>query len=216
MKFCGKCGAQLDDNATFCGSCGAAQEVQVQPAAAQTNNDPIMDKVNSITKGNPVKIIIAAVAAVVAIFAIIFITRSVIGSGALTAKGAVKKYVKAVAAQDFKKILNYAMTKPMYKASEMNKKEFIEEDGDFYDKDDAYKIKDFKVKKVKTYSGKKVKDYNEDFYDEYDVKPHIKKLAVVTVTYKVYDEDSEDWEKVEKQYTTYKYHGNWYVLRSLP
>ena len=132
MKFCGKCGAQLDDNATFCGSCGAAQEVQAQPAAAQTNNDPIMDKVNSITKGNPVKIIIAAVAAVVAIFAIIFITRSVIGSGALTAKGAVKKYVKAVAAQDFKKILNYSMTKPMYKASEMTKKEFIEEYGDFY------------------------------------------------------------------------------------
>lgn len=35
MKFCEKCGAQLDDQVRFCDKCGAAQETPAAPAAPQ-------------------------------------------------------------------------------------------------------------------------------------------------------------------------------------
>jgi hypothetical protein len=36
MAFCGKCGAQLHEGATFCANCGAATSAAAQPPAAGT------------------------------------------------------------------------------------------------------------------------------------------------------------------------------------
>ena len=36
MAFCGKCGTQLHDNATFCANCGTSTSVSAQPPASGT------------------------------------------------------------------------------------------------------------------------------------------------------------------------------------
>ncbi len=40
MKFCGKCGAQMDDAAMFCPSCGAPSEASTQPQAPMQPQAP--------------------------------------------------------------------------------------------------------------------------------------------------------------------------------
>ncbi len=40
MKYCGKCGTQIDDNVKFCPGCGThTEEVQAQPQQTQSQND---------------------------------------------------------------------------------------------------------------------------------------------------------------------------------
>lgn len=43
MKFCPKCGAQLDDSVKFCGVCGSAVETPAQPVGAVPNGMPMQN-----------------------------------------------------------------------------------------------------------------------------------------------------------------------------
>lgn len=208
MKFCGKCGAQLEDDAVFCGKCGNSCGQQAAPSG---NSEPRAKK-NNADKGKIVKFIAAGAAVIVAVFAIIFLTTKVIGSGAISAKSAVKHYIKAVYSVDVKKVLNYSMSNSMYKVADITKAEYAEELSEDADIDEAIACKDIKIKSVKKFSKDFVKDYNETILDETDEKARVKDMAVVSASYRDYDEDDEKWTKRTAQLIVYKSGGNWYVL----
>ena len=243
MKFCSKCGAQLEDSVKFCAGCGEAQEAAAtqenftyeQPAAdaqpAQSNGgfNDVIEKGKKMTNGKVWLIPVLAVGAVVALILVIFFFRSVLGSGAVTKKGAVNAYFKALAKRDAKAYVNATMSPSMLKAfledgDYDNKKELIEELQDEYDEyeedyEDWYgekykvKFKKIKIEDMDKCDRDDIKDLIEEIEDETDVKVKISQMYEVEVSYKYWDCDDEEWEKVkDREMIIYKSAGNWYVL----
>jgi hypothetical protein len=131
MKFCSNCGAQLEDSVKFCGGCGAAQDAAApaqenftyeQPAQAsepaQANNgfNDVIEKGKKLTGGKVWLIPVLAVGAVVVLVLVIFFFRSVLGTGAMTKKGAIKAYFKAETKRSAKAYINATMSPSMLKA----------------------------------------------------------------------------------------------------
>lgn len=97
-KFCGNCGAQLDDNAIICGYCGAKIN-PIQPINAGSVNIPGVSKISDPIKEEKnkklVKIIIAAIAIIIVAVIAINIIAPFVGY-----KGAVKKSINALENED--------------------------------------------------------------------------------------------------------------------
>lgn len=233
MKFCSNCGTQLEDSVKFCGGCGAAQNVAgaqtqnftyEQPAAAQpAQSGGVMDKIKKITGGKIWLLPVAAVAVIFVIWFVIFFFRSVIGSGALTQKGAIKAYFKAYEDEDAKDLINATMSNSMKKAiceaGNMDKEDLIDEaedtfDGykDWYGDDYEIKYKNIKIKDVDKFDRDDIDDVLDAIEDETDVKVRIQKMCEVEVSYRVWDYDEEEWVKSEETLVLYKSAGNWYVM----
>ena len=164
-----------------------------------------------------------AAAAVLVILLIVFFFRSVVGSGSLTMKGAVKSYGKAIEAQSGKKMLNATMSGPLIKAvkkgEDMTKRDIIEELDSIYDDSDMkIKIKDIRITDKEKMDKEDVKEFNEGIKDETGVNPHIKKVYQVEVKYKqrykYTGDDWTDWDKKTDTLYVYKSNGNWYVFPS--
>lgn len=217
MKFCGKCGTQLEDDAVFCGKCGtpcANEQASKQNTVnnSQTANNPA-NKLNNMVKGTDMKkLIIGAALAVVAIFVAIFFFRSVIGSGAITAKGAVKDYFKAQEKQSASKLISATMSSRMYKVADVKKSELKEEYKENFEDEDKVSFKSIKIKKSKNISKLLVKSTNSYYALSSGKNPKISKMREVTVSYKYREEGDDEWEKDEMTLTLYKSSGNWYVL----
>lgn len=247
MKFCSNCGKQMNDDERFCQACGADSAAQPQQAAQPTytyaapvgqqttsNNaqnpygQPVYAAGNQTAQTKPAKfnnkmLTVYAAAAVLVILLIVFFFRSVVGSGSLTMKGAVKSYGKAIEAQSGKKMLNATMSGPLIKAvkkgEDMTKKDIIEEFDSIYDDSDVkIKIKDIRITDKEKMDKEDVKEFNERIKDETGVNPHIRKVYQVEVKYKqrhkYTGDDWTDWDKKTDTLYVYKSNGNWYVFPS--
>lgn len=240
-RFCPACGT---DSAA--GQPQPQVQPQPQPAAqpvytyaAQPGQQPVQNNVQN-PYGQPVyatanqapakapsklnkKLPLFAAGAVVVALLLVFFFRSVVGSGSITMKGAVKAYSNAIEAQSGKKMLNATMSRPLLKAAmesgDMTKKEVIEELDSVYDDSDiTIKIKNVRITDKEKMDKDDVKDLNTTIKDKTDVNPHIKKVYQVEVKYqqryKYSGEDWTDWEKKTDTIYVYKSNGNWYVLPS--
>ena len=241
MKFCSNCGKQMNDDERFCQACGADSAAQptytyAAPAGQQTTSgnaqnpygQPVYAAGNQTAQTKPAKfnnkmLPVYAAAAVLVILLIVFFFRSVVGSGSLTMKGAVKSYGKAIEAQSGKKMLNATMSGPLIKAvkkgEDMTKKDIIEELDSIYDDSDMkIKIKDIRITDKEKMDKEDVKEFNEGIKDETGVNPHIKKVYQVEVKYKqrykYTGDDWTDWDKKTDTLYVYKSNGNWYVFPS--
>ena len=246
MKFCSNCGTQLEDAVKFCGTCGAKQpdvqpqpqvqsQPQVQPQqvysqpygtaqpAANATGESFMGKVKKFIKGHIWVIPVAAVASVFLIWLVVFFFRSVVGSGSITMKGAVKAYYNAEADMNAKKYINATMSNTMLKAvkesEDMTKKELIEQMEEMYEYREAWYGDDYEVKyrRIKIedkdyYDRDDVRDMIEEIEDETDVKVSIQKICEVEVSYERWDCSIEEWKDGETVLTLYKSAGNWYVM----
>lgn len=242
MKFCSNCGTQLEDANKFCGICGAKQpdvqpqpqiqpQVQPQPQAyAQPYGAPQAapaapseNKLKKLLKGKVWIIPVAAVASIFLIWFIVFFFRSMVGSGSVTMKGAVKAYYDAEADMNAKKYVNATMSNSMLKAfkesQDMTKKELVEQIEEMYEYREAWYGEDYEVKyrRIKIedkeyYDRDDVKDMVEEIKDETDVKVSIQKICEVEISYERWDSNSEEWEDGEATLTLYKSAGNWYVM----
>ncbi|MDD6234784.1 MAG: zinc-ribbon domain-containing protein [Lachnospiraceae bacterium] len=247
MKFCSNCGKQMNDDERFCQACGADSAAQPQQQAQPTytyaapagqqptasNNaqnpygQPVYAAGNQTPQTKPSKLNkmlpVYAIGAVLVALLLVFFFRSVVGSGSLTMKGAVKSYSKAIEAQSGKKMLNATMSRPLIKAiikgEDMTKKDIIEELDSVYDDSDMkIKIKDIRITDKEKMDKDDVKEFNEGIKDETGVNPHIKKVYQVEVKYKqrykYSGEDWTDWDKKTDTVYVYKSNGNWYVFPS--
>ncbi len=242
MKFCSNCGTQLEDSTKFCSTCGAKQpevqpQPQVQPQAAPQYtyaqpygtpqaaqaSAPAENKFKKLIKGKVWLIPVAAVASIFIIWLLVFIFRSVVGSGSVTMKGAVKAYYEAEAKLDAKKYINATMSNSMLKAykesEDMTKRELIEDLQDsfdlvveYYGDDYEVKYRRIKIEDKDYYDRDDVKDVVENIEDETDVKVSIQKICEVEVSYEKWNYRTEEWEDGETDLILYKSAGNWYVM----
>ena len=244
MKFCSNCGAQLEDSVKFCGGCGAAQDAAApaqenftyeqpaqaaEPAQANGGLNDVIEKGKKLTGGKVWLIPVLAVGAVVVLVLVIFFFRSVLGTGAMTKKGAINAYFKAEQKMSGKAYVNATMSPSMLKAyleeeGYDNKKEYIEELDDEYEEiaddfedyyDEKYKVKfkNIKIKDMDKFDKDDIKDFVDELEDDTDVKVKISQMYTVEVSYKYWDCEDEEWEKVKDQECiVYKSAGNWYVL----
>lgn len=175
-KFCGNCGAASDDSANVCGNCGAPFAT-----ASKGGVGNILAKIPGVNDIKPeqkalvmkiAKIAVPAVAALAVVLIVIFcfITPNT------GARGAMKKYFKAVQNGDSAAIVEmlpaYYTSEDIFgdeydpeeeldsffEESESNSQEAIEKK---YGEGYKYKIKDMNVKKLD-------KDDLEDYEDQYD------------------------------------------------
>lgn len=240
MKFCSNCGTQLEDSVKFCGGCGAAQNVApeqaqnftyeqpvtgAQPAQSNGGFNGLIEKGKKITGGKIWLLPVALVAVIFVIWFVVFFFRTIIGSGAVTKKGAIKAYYNAMADMDAKDYINATMSNSMLKAIEeaedMDKDDLIEEMEDTFDSfEDWYgddyeiKFKKIKIEDVDDYDKDDIEDFVDEIEDETDVKVSIQKMCEVEVEYKMWDYDEEEWVKEEDTLLLYKSAGNWYVMES--
>ncbi len=233
IGFCPNCGAAQNaaPQNNFNGQPQQPYGQQPQQAQNGTNvGDKVNDVVNKVSgtaknlvndvksgnSQNLLKVVIGGVAAVFALIIVIFFFRSVVGSGAMTAKGALKDYLKAQATCDAKDYVNATMSHKFLKAvkeeEDMSKSEIIDDLDDSFSDSDEYEIKDIKITKKKEMSDKKVENIEEYIEDETDVKVNISKVYTITYKYKYKSDDTDGWETMKDcTAVVYKQAGNWYV-----
>ena len=183
-KFCTKCGATLDDNATFCTACG--NKMGDAPAAANNNGaaaaegdtpldqlkDKSMQAINNF-KSNPQKntYIGIAVVAVVVVLLIVLIV-SLFGGGGY--KGTLKEYFKSITSKDAGDYLEVTMPDVLA--------DWLEDEADM-DKDD-----------LEDAAKDTVKDTYNDLKDDFGKDPKIS--FKITDKEKADKDDREDMEEM--------------------
>lgn len=195
--FCGKCGAENDNGATFCVKCGAAiNSEQMEP-------DNNVTDVKAKKKDRKVGIIVAVVIIAVALIVIFTLF------GGRGYKSTVKKYFDASMNADAKAIINLIPEEVMKKA--------LEDEG--YDKDEMNlfieewekelekamdKIDDsvgegwkmnYEITDTEDITGKDLKEIKED-YEDYDIEISEAKKVEVEVTVKVKDKENSKTAKL--------------------
>ena len=195
-KFCGNCGAKMDDAARVCGNCGtpfaaapAPAQAPYQPAAQMPYQPPYQAQngaaFQTAKKKDPKKIGLIAGAGAAALVVLILIISLI--SGGSGYKGAVKTFFKGLEKNDAKKVASVALL-PSY----------FDED----DIEDLFELGDYKKVKYKIISKEKIdkddleelNEYIEAFTDSgKKVKKGYELKVKVTVKYK--DGDSETDEE---------------------
>lgn len=232
MKNCCKCGKSLEDNMKFCFICGAEQTDKAEEQTGLIKKDtPKLDvsgkfgylwsKVKKFFKGiirkiknvNPVLAAGILGGAVLVIVALVLFFRVFVGSGAMSPKSAVRKYLKAIDKESEKALVSATMSNRMYKVTSSSRSDLIEtlDEEVFNLNHEDVDYKDIKIKSIRNYNAGKVKDYNEEYSDEYDKNPRFSKMVEIEGTYRVRTQ-GEPWDKEVFQFIAYKQAGNWYVL----
>ena len=240
VKFCSACGFRQPDNAVqqnepvpsdmpkytspYSSSAPAANN---STYSAPVNNTPsentAVAKAKGFIQGKIWLIPVAAVAVIFLVWFTVFFFRSVVGSGSLTMNGAVKAYYEAYEAKDGKKLVDATLSNSMLKAlkesEDMTKKEIIEEYDDIFDTYSSsyqFKFKNIKITDKEKYDRSDIKDLIEDIEDETDVRVSIQKAYEVEVSFKQWNNYTEEWTKTDATLVVYKSAGNWYVLSAFP
>lgn len=143
------------------------------------------------------KVIGCVVGVVVVILLVVFLL------GAMGPKGMAKRYMKA-----YEKLDSKAIVKMMYKDMADDAEDYLEE---YFEnlEDQDFKIKEWKITDVKKIEGNKLEDFQDDFEDEYDVKPS----KVVRVKVKVKQKIDDDTDTVKRELYFGKIKGKWYYIR---
>lgn len=208
--FCGKCGAQNEDNATFCSKCGAQFTKQSGNMLGGVTSEASAEK----RKNQKIGIIFIAVVLVVGI---VLLTNLF---GGRSYKATIDTFVDGTMSVDAEKILKlfppkmvdylleeegYDKEDKKYLIEEANKS--LQETMDYLEEYVGGKFKiSYEIGEVEDVTGLEFKE-KRDFYDEYDVKvSQAKEVEVeIIVTYK----------DTEKSNTTYlpliKIGNSWYI-----
>lgn len=191
--FCGKCGAQNLENATFCKECGAPLN---STSSISTGSDEKNVQTNQAAGKKNQTIGIAAVAAA-AIVAIIIVISLFGGRGY---KSAARKFVDAAFTANGKALVSLfpnAVVKYACEDEDMTKKEltqyftegledYLETVDDYYDNWNYSQ----KIAEVEDFSTKELKSLREDYEDEFDVKIKAAKTVTIDITITA-DDDTE-------------------------
>lgn len=188
-KFCGNCGAQLDDNAVVCGYCGTALSADAAPATAPGAPNTQAPKASALAgiasklpggdnKQNIVKIGVAAVAVIIVLALFIGIIPNFTGY-----KGTIRKAFNAIEENDpekFVKLLSSTKLEQTDDASEEDIEEMkeaqIELYGEIFDSflEEAEKelggdLKiSYEIIKNEKYDKDKREKFFEEHFDDYD------------------------------------------------
>lgn len=227
MKFCTKCGTQLNDDSKFCNTCGAQQAIQpqnpqpqyAQPHYAQPQYGAPVPPANQPKKKSKIWIIpVAAVAAVLMAVLIVFIVKLNSG-GAFTINGAIDEFFDAYSTCDTTDYINITLSKDMFKAVaseyDMDTTEFI----DYIDRNmeslkNTYGKMKFKIIEIHEpdFEDKDdVKECIEDIEDDTGVKVKLQAICEVEVEYSRWDKTINEWIDDTETFELYKVGGKWYV-----
>lgn len=234
MKTCCKCGKNLENNMKYCFICGIKQDAQDEIPGKKNKTAKNISKNNGklqyygrkikcffrnlrskIENYDKKKLSIIGAGSVLAIVFLIFFFRAFVGSGAMSPKGAVKKYLGAIDKENERSIINATMSNRLFHMTDCDKRDLIEtiDEKWFNIEHEDVDFKDIRIKSVEKYNTSKVKDYNQKYKDEYDKNPFFSKMVNISGTYRV-RENNNSWDKQEFSMIAYKQGGNWYVLDS--
>ncbi len=165
-KFCGNCGATLDDAAVVCGYCGAPLNNNIPGQGASINKAGVASVVKELKGNKIVKIAIPAVAALVVVIVAIVLITSLTGY-----KGAIKSFMKAYKDQDIDTMISMS-SDIATDAQDDDSIEYLTEIAENHfehveDKCGDAKIK-YEITNVKELSKSKLGDY-KDLFDELDL-----------------------------------------------
>ena len=214
MKFCYKCGAQLEDGDVFCTSCGTKTEAPASSSAPQNASNEFGGYKEPVRSKKTMIIIIAAIAVVVAIVASVFIIKYATSSTSSPEKvlDALEEAFNQRDAIAFGEIVF-----PMHMREHMRKEspdelaeimlrmgETFEEMADYYDENFKVTIDVLGSSKL---SGDDYRDLAEDYYLDYGIKIEdaVNVDCVLTLWY---DGDSEP---ETEEILFYKYKGEWFA-----
>lgn len=214
MKFCYKCGAQLEDGDVFCTSCGTKTEAPASSPAPQNASNEFGGYKEPVRSKKTMIIIIAAIAAVVAIVASIFIIKSATSSTSSPEK-VLDTLEEAFNKRDAKAFGEIVF--PMHMREHMRKEspdelaeimlrmgEIFEEMADYYDENFKVTIDVLGSSKL---SGDDYRDLAEEYYLDYGIKIEdaVNVDCVLTLWY-----DGESEPETE-EILFYKYKGEWFA-----
>lgn len=221
-KFCTNCGAEMDDLAAVCGNCGTALAEASAPAeipTAPVKANPLKDAMNKVSRKT-----LAIAGAVVAAIVVIVIIASAFSGGP---DDAVKKYYKAMAEGDGKKlaecIFDYG-SKDYADKQVSNYKDIAKEAAEEFEDEYGDKAK-LKIKVLDTYTYDKDddefdsvaddlidgKDYLKEEYDDIDFsRDDVKKVARVCYRAEITGDDGT--EVSYRSVLVVKIGSDWYVL----
>lgn len=165
-KFCGNCGATLDDAAVVCGYCGAPLNNNAPGQNSTINKAGVASVVNELKGNKIVKIAVPVVAALVVLIIVISIIVSNTGY-----KGAVKSFMKAYKDQDIDTMISMS-SDIATDAQDDDTIDYLTEMAENHyehvdDKCGDTKIK-YEITNVKELSKSKLGDY-KDIFDELDL-----------------------------------------------
>ncbi len=206
--FCGNCGAQNLENATFCKECGAP--INSTSSISTSSGEKSVQSNQAAGKKNQT-IGIAAAAIVVIIIAI-----SLFGGRGY--KSTARKFVDASLTANgkaFVSLLPNAVVECACEDEDMTKKEFtkylteelednLETVDDYYDKWSYSQ----KIAEVEDFSTKELKSLREDYEDEFDVKIKAAKTVTIDITITA-DDDTEVLNSFDV--VVIKIGNSWYV-----
>lgn len=228
-KFCGNCGAQLDDDAVVCSNCGCNIAPAATPASAETENatpgenavaaikagtGKFFDKVK--TDSNFRNIVIGIAAGFVALIVLIVVLVSVFGGGY---KRAIDNYIDATFYGDYSaykanipdamwdslKESGDALDKEDYKEQYKMFKEYFE---DQYGKNISV---DYKVTDEDELDEDDLDDLRDELKSDYGIaKKSVTKAYELEVEFTIEGDDDEDSN--EEIITVVKIDGDWYVI----
>ena len=235
-KFCGQCGAQLDDNATFCTNCGAnlgqsVQQSNIQQQNVQPNVVPGFGAVNNgavaVKKGSKKTIaVVGVIAALVIILVVVLIIAFSLGGGY---KAPLNSMKKALEKGDGKSVIRMSISDKYYKALKDND-DVVDEhfDGDvddYFDNigdqllksmEDRYgeNIKvTYDIKKKKKIKKSDLEDYQDDLQSQADridlddYEPKVTEGYELKVKLSVKGDDDKDSDTDD--INVYKVDGDW-------
>lgn len=179
-KFCGNCGAKMEDDARVCGRCGTPVDGKGVKISGLRYQDP--EKKKKIVKGVKIVAILAVVAIVIA--AGLNIASNFIGN-----KGLVRKVMAACKDYDIDKLVSLSSDVYYYDDNEDYTEQYFENGVGVYLDDfelsvgHSYKFS-YKVEEIYNLSDRKKDELLETLeysYPEFDIDS-IKKVAVADVT----------------------------------
>lgn len=230
-KFCGNCGAQMDDNAVVCGSCGASLGGEEKAGSAELVQK---FKIDDPEKKNKIKKIAVIGAAAIAVIVVISVLVSVIVNNT-GYRGCLKKTMKAFESSE-SNVLDDLTSGIIIELDAENEKNYKEYYGDEYAEEHTsdfkkhyiesevesakeefenkcghkYKVS-YKVDEYFELEGKKLKNFAKELGDgEEDALDSAEKIQVAEVT--VTAKKDKKTKKCKVQVVMSKEDGKWKVL----
>lgn len=234
-KFCGNCGAELNDDATFCGNCGwksgdatkneikDAEDAPVQAADQASAETAPSDGKNPDKKKTAILIGGIAIVVIAAIVGFILLIGAIFGGGG--AQGALNNYASAMQkpnTNNVKKIYPDEYWEAIVDAegSEYNDEDEAIEDFvdnltdaiEFMEEDYGDNIRiSIKIDKERDAKASILNDVKDTLKDRYDIaKKDVKKMVKLDCTVTI--KGSEDEDELSAEGYAIQIRNNWYII----